>query len=168
VTGEVKLAIGIMLAVGAALGVTYAVAMNQIPEDVDRALRKPRSIPPGNPVTPQGATIPFARSTAIIPKGNAVAVSIAQSDLQAAATAAGLTADTTGLVALLSTPAAATLLGTSAFILYDPGTPLPPSWPKDDPSPATEYHVAFVAGVALDPTQFPIPAIVWDAQIPNS
>ncbi len=164
-TGEIKLAIGLALAAGAAVGIGYAVSSSS-----PASSSPPASIPPGTPATSQGALIPFKRATGTIAKGQAVAVSIAQSDLQTVTAAAGLTPDVDGLVTLLSGPTSVVpaLIGTSSFILYDPGTPLPPSWPKDDPSPSTEYHLSFVAGVDFDPTKFPIPAIFWSGSIPNS
>jgi hypothetical protein len=167
-TGEVKLAVGLLVTVGAAIGVGVGVARASSTPATALPPMTP-SVPPGTPVTPSGPSIAFTRATGPIKKGQAVAVSIAQADLQTVATAAGVTADVDGLVGLISssTSAVPKLVGTSAFIIYDPGTALPPSWPKDDPSPATEYHLAFVAGATFDPTLFPIPAMFWTGAVPT-
>lgn len=153
-TGEAKIAIGIVVSLGVALGVGFTLA----------APAGAPALPPAPPPPPDPTpTVRFVRTTGTVPKGVAVAMAIAPSDLATVAAAMGTTRDVDGLATMLqgSTSPIPALIGTHASTVYAPGTQLPDAWPPDDPAPQTEYHAAFVAGAAFAVSSFPIPALVW-------
>ena len=161
-TGEIKAAIAILGVLGAAVGIAFAASTSKASTPSDSGGVPPTPAPTP---TPPASTVTWTRATSTIPKGVAVAVAVDQSNMPAAATAANLPTTSTDIGGVFLSPAVAAVIGTTPIITYEPGAGRPPSWPSDDPSPATEYGIAFVSTQAFDPSLLPFPAIVWTAPL---
>lgn len=163
-TEVVVIVAGLIVAAGAGAGVAYAATRPKA------AVAKGGSAAPPSPSS--GSPTPAVAwiRTLVIHPGDRVRSSMTVDGLQKiAAQIPGVTPDIAGLSKLLNIPQLQQQLGTNTFTAWGPGNPLPADWPKDDPDPASEFHLEFTYGAAtpLDLTTVPtngITPMIWIAK----